>query len=391
MGRGGFEDGGAKQGGGASTRDGGSSSDRDGGACVTPPSVNVDATQWDFDASPTWNCSAAGTTTIDSAAGTVTSTSCSLGALDVSNGVAQLDTTGSPVMVVRLRGLTVSGGHVFKIVGDKPVVFLVAGDVLIDTGGTLDAGAAGTTAGAGGDLAAQCTTSAGAAATATTNGGGGGGFGTPGGFGANLTGASDAAGGVASSDTDLVPLRGGCPGGTGGSGAGAAGAGGGAFEISASGAITIGTGSNPAVLSAAGGGSPAVMKGQNVGSGGGGSGGGILLVSPVPAVFGSGGAARAHGGATGASQGCACAPNKTANDGADGHSADDTAAAGGKSIDVNAATGANGGQCSGVLCQTSSASGANGTAARVPASASGGGGGGGRIVVTTMPASSACK
>src|SRR3954454_5909993 len=75
---------------------------------VLPPSVNVNATQWaaNFMSSPTWNCNAAGPPTMDTAAGTVTSTSCNLCTLDISNNVAQ--TTGGPnVMVVRLRGLTV--------------------------------------------------------------------------------------------------------------------------------------------------------------------------------------------------------------------------------------------------------------------------------------------
>src|SRR5437879_4769865 len=80
--------------------------------CTThplPASVNVDATQSAarFLTSPIWNCNAAGTTTIDSAAGTITSTSCTLGTLDLTNNVAQLG-GGPNVLVVRLRGLTIS-------------------------------------------------------------------------------------------------------------------------------------------------------------------------------------------------------------------------------------------------------------------------------------------
>ncbi|MGH7270872.1 MAG: hypothetical protein ACREJ3_10625, partial [Polyangiaceae bacterium] len=366
------------------------------GMCVPctadlPPSVDVDTTQWsvNFETSPTWNCNAAGTTTIDSGAGTITSTSCALGALDFTNNVTQSVAGGPAVMVVRLGGLTVENGHVLRLVGDKPVVLLVAGNVLVDLGGRIDAGAAKTIPGAGGSLAANCAGGTGASENAMQWGGGGGGFGTPGGNGANNNGSA-APGGGASAATNLQPLRGGCSGGTGGGGAGAAGAGGGAFEISASGTITIGTSTNVATLSAAGGGSPAVTTNQNVGSGGGGSGGAILLVSPVLATVGANGAARAHGGASGASEGCICNRESSADDGQDGHSADDVIASGGSAVDVNAADGASGGLCSGSNCATKSAAGADGTAAQAPMSGSGGGGGGGRIQIVSAPASLSC-
>ncbi len=357
-----------------------------------PPSVNVDATQWaaNFKTSPTWNCNAGGTTTIDSNAGTVTSTSCTLGTLDITNSVTQSQSGGPKVMVVRLQGLTVTNNHVVQLKGNKPIVFLVAGNVLVDLGGRIDAGATGTTAGPGGSLAANCSGSTGVNDTMMPWGGGGGGFGTAGGYGSNMTG-SGAAGGAASSGTNLQPLRGGCSGGTGGNGAGAAGAGGGAFEISASGTITTGTGGNAATLSAAGGGSPAVITSQNVGSGGAGSGGGILLASPVAAAFGTGGVTRAHGGASGGSEGCSCNPETSADNGQDGHSADNNAALGGFPNDGNSAAGANGGLCAGSGCATASAAGAHGLPAGVAtSSASGGGGGGGRVQVVTASTTATC-
>jgi hypothetical protein len=134
-----------------------------------------------------------------------------------------------------------------------------------------------------------------------------------------------------------------------------------------------------------------VTTSQNVGSGGAGSGGGILLVSPVVATFGADGAARAHGGASGASEGCSCNHETSADNGQDGHSADNTAAAGGRSTDVNAANGAKGGLCAGGNCATASAAGAHGTPAQVAVSASGGGGGGGRIQVITGTATLVCN
>ena len=192
------------------------------GACVTcsnvalPPSVDVDATQWaaNFKTSPIWNCNAAGTTTVDSNAGTITSTSCTLGPLDFTNNVTQSAAGGPTVMVVRLRGLTVSNNHLLKLQGNKPIIFLVSGNVALDSGGTIDASANATTAGPGGNGSA-CGTSAGTTSNATGTGGGGGGFGTPGGYGAKADGASGAAGGTAAASLALQPVRGGCPGGTG--------------------------------------------------------------------------------------------------------------------------------------------------------------------------------
>jgi hypothetical protein len=116
-----------------------------------------------------------------------------------------------------------------------------------------------------------------------------------------------------------------------------------------------------------------------------------LLVSPAAATFGSGGAARAHGGASGGAEGCICNPETSADNGQDGHSADNTQAAGGASNDINGGPGAKGGLCAGSGCATSSMAGQAGIAAQVPVSASGGGGGGGRIQVITGTATSVCE
>ncbi len=346
--------------------------------------MNVDATQWNYFDSPTWNCNAAGTTTIDSNAGTVTSTSCALGTLDVTNGVSQT-TGGSTVMVVRLQGLTVTNGHLIQLKGDKPIVFLVAGNVVIDTGGMIDASANGATAGPGGSIATQCTGSTGGSASSKSIGGGGGGFGTAGGYGAKVDGSSGSAGGAVSAITNLQPLRGGCSGGAGGGSD--AGAGGGAFEISASGTITIGhsgdTATTTGTLSAAGGYSLGAT-GTNSGSGGAGSGGGILLVSPATTAFGTSGAVRVHGGGSGSGRGI----NSNGKNGTNGHTADNTAAAGGAAPDINGAAGVKGGLCAGNGCSVASAVGANGThaAAGPNLDGSGGGGGGGRVQTITAAA-----
>ena len=216
---------------------------------VLPPSVNVDTSQWaaSFLTAPVWNCNAAGTTTINSTTGTISSTSCGLCSFDYTNNVPQIG-GGPNVMVVRLQGLTVSNNHVFKLVGDKPIVFLVAGNVVVDSGGKIDAGATGKTPGPGGSLAGQCTGQTGGVGgtSSDSGGGGGGGFGTAGGRGGigNNTSATAGTAGAVSADADLQPLRGGCSGAKGGdsnasSASSIAGAGGGAFQISASGTISV--------------------------------------------------------------------------------------------------------------------------------------------------------
>jgi len=355
-----------------------------------PPSVNVDVTQWaaSFKTSPTWTCSASGTTTVDSAMGTVTSTSCALGTPDVSNNVGQSVPGGPNVMVVRLQGLSVTNNHVIHIQGDKPVVLLVAGNVVIDSGGSIDASANGATPGAGGSLAANCSGSTGTAAPAMNGGGGGGGFGTAGGYGADSNGGNGAAGGAASASNNLRPLRGGCSGGKAASGTGStAGAGGGAFEISASGAINIGTGSNSAILSASGGFSTGAT-GTNTGSAGAGSGGGILLASPAAATFGSGGSARAHGGGSGSGRGV----GSNGSSGSNGHTGDNNPASGGSAPDINGAAGANGGLCAGNNCVGASSPGSHGVCSQACGlDGSGGGGGGGSVQVVASAATVSCE
>ena len=330
--------------------------------------------------------------TVDSTAGTVTSTSCALGTPSITNNVAQLDTSGPNVMVVRLGGLTVSNSHVLKLQGNKPIVFLVAGNVLVDSAGKIDAGATQTTAGPGGSIAAMCGSGTGGdGVTATSgaddsDGAGGGAFGTVGGRGGRGNGRNSGGGtaGAMSADSDLQPLRGGCSGGKGGGSSNSSGgAGGGAFEISASGTITIGTGTNAAYLTASGGAGKGQPKNSNcVGDGGdgGGSGGGILLASPALATIGSSGGLRVHGGGAGGGTEC-----NTSNAGQDGHATDNTAASGGTGDN---ASGGKGGLCAGASCATTAA-GAQGD--DVAFGGGGGGGGGGRVRIMTSPAPLTCN
>jgi len=344
-----------------------------------PPSTNVDATQWSasFLTSPSWSCTAAGTTTIDSQAGTVVSSTCALGTLDITNDVPQL--AGGPnAMVVRLTGLSVTNGHVLELRGDKPIIFLVAGDVTIDSGGTIDASAVGATPGPGGSIGAECPTGTGASASSSGWGGGGGGFGTPGGQGCyNIVN-----GGMVDGSDALAPLRGGCSGGTNSAG-GQGGAGGGAIEISASGAIAIGA-TATAVVVASGGGGPASSSGGV----GGGSGGAILLVASAMPTFGSGGAARVNGGA--GSSGCSGCSNN--DSGQDGHATDNSQATDASGM-PGGGNGNDRGRVGGMAYVIGGASPVTLPGSMTTAQSGGrggGGGGGGRIQITTGTTIPAC-
>ncbi len=277
--------------------------------------------------------------------------------------VIQAQTGGPGIVVVPMASFLMTGTSTVRLIGDKPVVIAVRGDATIN--GTIDAGAQGTTPGAGGDDArngatatdgvvagADCNVEAdgtgeGVEAGTASIGGGGAGFRTNGGFGggernnfqcyrsANSyecrtqcpdgscdnsyvtsggrfmanNGAHSAVmpvKGLAATDQDLVPLRAGCGGGKGNGSGGDyfGGSGGGALQITVSGTLTLGA---TAVISAAGGGGTN-SGGDNSGSGGG-SGGAILIEASSMDVSAAQGI-RAHGGA-GAGRGCSSglAPN----------------------------------------------------------------------------------
>jgi hypothetical protein len=355
---------------------------------VVPPSLTVDVAQASskFLAAPTWTCNAAGTTTIDSATGSVSSTSCALGAISSDNDVPQLGAGGAPVFVLRLRGLALTNGHVLRLIGDKPHVILVAGDVSVDSGAMIDASAAASEPGPGGKITGLCAdriNGAGVQATTPGWGGGGGGYGTAGGQGCyNVIN-----GGAAHGDDLLVPLRGGCSGGT-GNGAAAqgqqVGAGGGAFELAASGTITIGA-TGAANLVASGGGAPMFSGGGN----GGGSGGAIVVIAPALATFGTAGAIRAHGGAGSEGSGN---PSDINNPGTDGHKTDNTPATdtsgiagGGNGNDRGRAGGLAHKVGAGAITSTAGSMTTAQTGGR-----GGGGGGGGRMRIATGAATPAC-
>jgi hypothetical protein len=344
------------------------------GYTYTP--TNFDQTKLDFGDAPTTVLDCQATTTINTGNGNAT-TDTSMPTITNWCGAAPAafvgQQTGGPnVVVIPLQGLTVAAGRTLRVIGNRPVILAVRGDVSI--GGTISAKGIGSTAGAGGNASCSGGTGKNGGNNGSTNagagGGGGGGFGlggNGGGRGHRLLG--DTAGGAAGGtegNGNLSPLRGGCSGGKGGNGngtGGAGGGGGGAIQISASGTLTILQGG---VVTASGGGGLAANDEED-GGGGGGSGGSVLLEGG--AVIVSSGAwitANGGGGASGAST-----SNDSSAPGTDGFSNNTQRAPGGP----GSSGGGNGG--GGGATQGGAQAGADGDSAGILPGGGGGGGGGG--------------
>ncbi len=190
---------------------------------------------------------------------------------------------GPDAVLVSLSGLTISPDAGLMIIGNKPVIFAVFGDVSITGQVIAKSGAA------------FCTSSAGRDGTSPfggTSGGSGAGFSTAGGAGGD--GASGAINGPGGGGLDAnatgSPLRGGCSGGRGGNQSAAAARGGGAVQISAAGTMTI----NGRIAAPGEGGSGGAL---GAAGNGGGSGGLVLLEAQELTI--SGGAITANGGGGG--------------------------------------------------------------------------------------------
>jgi hypothetical protein len=271
-------------------------------ACLSFAPNNFDPTPIDWSAQPssTLDCGATtvNTTDPDGAGPRVATLTNWCGTDPVP--VAQNQSGGPQVVVIPLRGLSLTSGNTLRVLGARPLILAVDGSATI--AGVINGNASGTTAGAGGNW--SCGSSQGSNGTGSTDrfdgatGGGGGGFGTAGGrSGVADTDGSDipgANGGAARGSTTLTPLYGGCAGGQAGDCGTAGAAGGGALQLSVSGTLTItgsvrvngGNGATPCGASDEGGGS------------GGGSGGAILLEASTLTT--SGATIQASGGNGGA-------------------------------------------------------------------------------------------
>jgi hypothetical protein len=281
------------------------------GLGYVPPNVNVTLLNPNqADATTTFNCAA-----VLNTSGTPSFTTWCSGAMPQITIHSQ--TNGPELVVVALRGLSIPSGGSLRIQGSRPAVIVVFGNASIV--GTLDAGASGTSAHAGGNY--SCGTSAGTNVNNggnETGGGGGGGFGTAGGRGGNGDDTSGGNGGVTRGATTLVPLLGGCNGGSAG-GCTGRGAGGGAIQLSVAGALTI-----SGVVRANGGAGPGSC-GSQYGGGGGGSGGGIRL--EAASLTTSGSTIQANG-ANGGSSGTGGGGGSTSS-GSTGGTAGNSSSAGG--------------------------------------------------------------
>jgi len=209
-----------------------------------------------------------GTTTIDTSGAVTLTNFC--GPAPTPTPIIVAQPGGGEVVVIALTSLQVAAGATVRVIGSRPLIFAVADAASI--AGTIDASADGTTHGAGGNI--DCGSAAGTDVPSRcgneTGGGGGGGFGTSGGRGGAGDDCGGGLGGGTRGTAELVPLMGGCRGGTGGGCTGRGGAGG-ALQISAGSSLLV-TGS----LRVHGGDGPASCGGQ-LGGAGGGSGGGLLL------------------------------------------------------------------------------------------------------------------
>ncbi|HVK78879.1 MAG TPA: choice-of-anchor D domain-containing protein [Kofleriaceae bacterium] len=237
-------------------------------------------------------------------------------------------TTFMGMRIYWFHSLTVAA--TLKVTGTMPLVLISDRDVTVT--GVIDVSADGATDGPGAlPLGGSCDGQSPGSTTSVSAGGGGGGRYGSGGSGGS---SSQSMGGVGGQpiggifpDVDMIPLQGGCRGGsTGETNAGfgyvsSGGGGGGALQIVSRTRISL-TGS--AIIDASGGGgrSGAPPSGT-IGGGGGGSGGGILLEAPQVIVNGANVVISTKGGG-----GAALGRGMSANHGSDG-STDAAAAAGG--------------------------------------------------------------
>ncbi len=310
-----------------------------------------------------------GAATIDTDAGTVTDASGARTVLSASISA------GVPIglFVVKVKSFT-TGGPV-TVTGARGLVIVSAADVKIRH--TLSVSARTQISGPGAllnDVACRggATGPGNASGWAGAGGGGFGGPGGKGGTGGSPTIAAGLAGGVAGT-TDLVPLRGGCPGGRDSTSTTnfTVGGGGGAVQIVSGTEVLIGDGAFIAANGSGGGkylgGADICATGTPCGHGdGGGAGGAILLEAPRVTVSSLGGI--------------------VANGGGGGCDANALGAAGQNSLAPAAGvvcTGATGKGGDGAAGATAAQNGGNG--ANTAPVGGGGGGGAGRIRVNLAP------
>lgn len=304
----------------------------------TPPDVTV------------FNC---GQTTIDTSTLPPTVTNwCKTGLPDF--GAALVSQSGEqPIMVMAFKAFQVDATSSVLVKGTRGALIVVTGDATVAGPIKAEAGFRACAGGSGGN---------GASDLGGNGGAGGAGFGSIGGAGAKSGGGSaGGAGGTTNGDPLLVPLRGGCSGGTGGGNNRMIAVGGGALQISVGGTLTVsGQISAPGTGGLGAPGTALVVNGGN----GAGSGGAILLEATIITLTDTA-SLTANGGSGGESSDLSANPGQSGVAG----TTTKTPALGGKSR-LGDGQGGNGS--------------AGGTGANAGADFSGGGGGGvGRIRLNT--------
>jgi hypothetical protein len=248
--------------------------------------------------------------TYSSTSHTFTAGSCGGQAPIIHSNVTQTH-GGQAVDILVFNSLTISGS--LTLVGANPVILAVYGNARIS--GTINAGASGSTPGAGGN---NCAAASNGTDTTTGHwepGAGGGGQAAAGGAGGTSMASAGGAGGGAQT-TSAVPLTGGCAGGVPNVASlgftPAAGAGGGGLQISAAGSLDLAGGTLVANGSNGGAGEPgecqSLYPAQNGTGGAGGGSGGVVLLEGSTMTAGAYNVAGGTGGAGGA----AASPNNQA-------------------------------------------------------------------------------
>jgi hypothetical protein len=208
---------------------------------------------------------------------------------------------GPEALLVSLAGLSITTDGGLTVVGNRPLIFGVFGDVSITGRVVSRAGSINCSSGNGVD---------GASGAIGNSGGSGAGFSTSGGSGGPGTGTPTTTGGGVESQSGPIPLRGGCRGGRGGDQSGNLTEGGGGFQISAAGTMALN-----GVIAAPGrggaGGDWQLVKGK---AGNGGGSGGMVILEAATLVV-SGGAITANGGAGGEAGGVAGGDGRPGEDG----------------------------------------------------------------------------
>ena len=281
--------------------------------------TNLDLTGIDFAAAPSANLNC-GATEIDTSAAITLRNWCGT----APKPLVRSQAGGPELAVIPLRGLSLGADASLRVIGTRPVLFVVQGNVTLR--GRLDVSGRDRTPGAGGNFMCGSSVGTDGSANGSLNaaGGGGGSFASKGGNGGASEDCTSGMAGATRGNAELKPLIAGCAGGKGGGCDEAGGAGGGAVQISAAGALVVSS-----ALHANGGNGGSGCENDSGGAGAG-SGGAVLLEANT--INATGADIKASGGdggrGNGGGNGGAGAANANAS-GANGESSDNNGAGGG--------------------------------------------------------------